>query len=107
MDMHHLKSTSATPPTRFKEPGPFAFQALAVLNIVPPEPEKSGSNAVTPIYSFLLLGMVHQTDLIRGLQTQVVQQLAGSFFSGAAMWFKAMPTSKRCTFLAAHQHNIP
>jgi hypothetical protein len=37
---------------------------LAMLNIEPPEPKNSGSNADDPINSFHLLGMLHIVDLI-------------------------------------------
>jgi hypothetical protein len=37
---------------------------LAMLNIEPPEPKNSGSNADDPIYLAHLLGMLHIVDLI-------------------------------------------
>jgi hypothetical protein len=37
---------------------------LAMLNIEPPEPKNSGSNADDPINLAHLLGMVHIVDLI-------------------------------------------
>jgi hypothetical protein len=40
------------------------FSTLAMLNIEPPEPKNSGSNAEDPINSAHLLGMLHIVDLI-------------------------------------------
>jgi hypothetical protein len=37
---------------------------LAMLNIEPPEPKNSGSNADDPINLAQLLGMLHTVDLI-------------------------------------------
>jgi hypothetical protein len=37
---------------------------LAMLNIEPPEPKNSGSNADDPINFAHLLGMLHMADLI-------------------------------------------
>jgi hypothetical protein len=40
------------------------FYTLAMLNIEPPEPKNSGSNADDPINLAHLLGMLHIVDLI-------------------------------------------
>jgi hypothetical protein len=43
---------------------PLAQRTLAMLNIEPPEPKTSGSNADDPINLAHLLGMLHIVDLI-------------------------------------------
>jgi hypothetical protein len=43
---------------------PYNGDTLAMLNIEPPEPKNSGSNADDPIYLAHLLGMLHIVDLI-------------------------------------------
>jgi hypothetical protein len=40
-----------------------SWHTLAMLNIEPPEPENSGSNADDPINLAYLLGMLHIVDL--------------------------------------------
>jgi hypothetical protein len=45
-------------------PKPNRYTTLAMLNIEPPEPKNSGSNADDPINLAHLLGMLHIVDLI-------------------------------------------
>jgi hypothetical protein len=50
-------------------PGVF-MHTLAMLNIEPPEPKNSGSNADDPINLAHLLGMLHIVDLIVDLKPE-------------------------------------
>jgi hypothetical protein len=64
--MRQLSSCTAE---RFWRPGgsflmECTLSTLAMLNIEPPEPKKSGSNADDPVNLAHLLGMLHIGDLI-------------------------------------------
>jgi hypothetical protein len=78
-----------------------SFYTLAMLNIEPPEPKNSGSHAEDPISLAYLLGLLHIVEI-----RPVVQQLAGSFLTGATVYSAMSSQELILTIFASWENGI-